>query len=152
MTSPRREARLTRALEDYLETILALAQAHGEVRVRDIAEARGVKAGSVSPALRRLAALGLVDYTRREFIGLTPEGTRAARRVTDRHRLLLRFLVEVLRVPAEEAEPVACAMEHSLTTGSMGQLVHFLEFLDTRPESRAFLAAFHTSLDRPPDP
>ncbi|MFH1467980.1 MAG: metal-dependent transcriptional regulator [Pseudomonadota bacterium] len=152
MTSERREPRLTRALEDYLETILALSQARGEVRVRDIAEAREVKAGSVSPALRRLAALGLVDYAQREFIGLTPEGAHLARRVTDRHRLLERFLVEVLQVPAAEAEPVACAMEHSLTPGSMRQLVRFLEFLDERPESRAFLDAFHASLPRPPEP
>jgi DtxR family Mn-dependent transcriptional regulator len=152
MSGARGEARLTRALEDYLETILVLVQTHGAVRVRDIAEARGVKAGSVSPALGRLAVLGLVDYTQREFIGLTPEGARRARRVADRHRLLLRFLVEVLRVPADEAEPVACAMEHSLTPGSMGRLVRFLEFLDTRPESRAFLAAFHAGLDHPSDP
>ncbi len=81
---------ITSSLEDYLETIYELQRDGREVRVRDIAEARGVKAGSVSPALRRLADQGLIDYTRRAHIGLTPLGERAAQRIHARHRLLER--------------------------------------------------------------
>ncbi len=137
---------LTRSLEDYLETIYALIRDQRVVRVRDIAEARGVKPGSVSPALRRLSALGLVDYTQRGHIGLTPQGERLARRVYARHRVLERLLGDVLLLPQQDAEPVACAMEHSLTPAAMDRLTLFLEYLEEHGEGRSFLADFHAWL------
>jgi DtxR family Mn-dependent transcriptional regulator len=126
-------ATISSPLEDYLETIYLLVQEHGFARVRDIARARDVKASSVSVALRKLAEVELVDYERREFIGLTSKGEATARRVLSRHRLLARFFEEVLRMPAEAASDQACAMEHSLTDEAMGRLVSFFEFLTNCP-------------------
>ncbi len=141
------QCQLTQSLEDYLETIYELIRDHGEARVRGIAEARGVKAGSVSPALRRLADLGLVDYAQREHIGLTPHGEVLARRIHARHRLLERLFQDVLLLPPEDAEPVACAMEHSLTPAAMDRLTQLLDYLQDHDDGRAFLAAFHRRLD-----
>jgi DtxR family Mn-dependent transcriptional regulator len=138
---------LSSSLEDYLETIYELHRDGREVRVRDIAEARGVKAGSVSPALRRLAQQGLIDYTRRAHIGLTPHGERAAQHIRARHRLLERLFREVLLLEDEQAEPVACAMEHHLTPATTARLRSLLTYLDQRSEGRAFLASFHAWLD-----
>ena len=56
MTSETTDLNLTAALEDYLETIYQLVRKQSFARVRDIAKARDVKAGSVSPALKRLLA------------------------------------------------------------------------------------------------
>jgi DtxR family Mn-dependent transcriptional regulator len=138
---------LTRALEDYLETIFELLRDRREARVRDIAEARGVKAGSVSPALRRLADQGLLDYTRRGQIGLTPQGERLARRIHARHRALEGLFGRVLAMDPSDAEPVACAMEHSLTPLAMDRLVRFLEFLEEHDQGRGFLEDFHRWLE-----
>jgi DtxR family Mn-dependent transcriptional regulator len=124
---------LSSSLEDYLETIYLLVQEHGFARVKDIAKARDVKAATVSVALRRLSESKLVDYTRREYIGLTPRGEEAARRVLSRHRLLTRFFLEVLRMSPQAAGDQACAMEHSLTDEAMDRLVRFFEFLGTCP-------------------
>jgi len=146
MTDSTAEPALTRSLEDYLETIYELLRDHREARVRDIAEARGVKAGSVSPALRRLADLGLVDYAQREHIGLTPLGEAAARKVYDRHRLLERLFQHVLQLPPADADPIACAMEHSLTPVAMARLERLLDLLDSHDDGRAFLEAFHARL------
>lgn len=137
---------LTRSLEDYLETIYQLLRDHQVARVRDIAEARGVKAGSVSPALRRLSEMGLVDYTQREHIGLTAQGELLARRVYARHRMLRRLFQDVLLLPSVDAEPVACAMEHSLTPLAMDRLVRFLDYLEECGEGQEFLVAFHAWL------
>ncbi len=145
MSEPRGE--LTAALEDYLEAIYALEQRHGAARVRDIAELRGVKAASVSPAMRRLADLGLVRYSRRSSIGLTPEGEQVARRIHARHLLLERLLGDVLRLPAADVEQAACAMEHNLTPRSRERLAQLLELLEGSPEGQAFLAAFHRELE-----
>lgn len=126
-------ARISSPLEDYLETIYLLVQEHGFARVRDIARARDVRAATVSVALRRLAESELVDYERREYIGLTPRGEEAARRVLARHRLLTRFFEEVLRMPAGAAGEQACAMEHGLTDEAMDRLARFFEFLGNCP-------------------
>lgn len=132
------------ALEDYLETIYLLMQEQPFARVRDIAKARDVKPGSVSPALKRLADLDLVKYVQREYVTLTSEGKQIARRVLSRHQLLTRFFTEVLELSSEEAERDACAMEHSLSNEAMDGFARFFEFLsacrNTRPD---FLARFH---------
>ena len=129
---------LTQALEDYLLTIYQFAQSQGFVRVKDIVNVRQVKAGSVSPAMRRLSELGLVEYVQREYIKLTAEGERQARRIFSRHELLLRFFCEILQMDREAAESEACAMEHSLSETAMDRLVTFFEFLHVCPN--AFLS------------
>jgi DtxR family transcriptional regulator, Mn-dependent transcriptional regulator len=134
---------LSSCLEDYLETIFELVCERKVARVRDIAEARSVKAASVSPALRRLATLGLIEYQEREYIGLTPLGEVAARRVLARHHVLTNFLGEVLGMPREAASADACAMEHSLSDVGMNYLVRFLEYLRMCPEATEFVTMFH---------
>jgi len=138
------ELALTPALEDYLETIFALVRETGMARVRDIASARGVKAGSVSPALARLAALGLVRYARREYVSLPGQGEAEARRVTARHTVLTHFFQEVLQLPVAVAERDACAIEHSLSDETMDRLVRLFEFLRSCPQGRdSFVDRFH---------
>ena len=87
---------LSSSLEDYLETVFELVRDRKVARVKDIAKARGVRAASVTPAMHRLAHLGLIDYAEREYIVLTPAGEKMARRVYARHRVLQRFFREVL--------------------------------------------------------
>jgi DtxR family Mn-dependent transcriptional regulator len=120
-------------LEDYLETIYLLVQEHGFARVKDIAKARDVKAATVSVALRKLAESELVEYERREYIGLTSKGEEAARRILTRHRLLTRFFEEVLKMSPHAASEQACAMEHSLTDEAMDRMVSFFELLGCCP-------------------
>ncbi len=135
---------LTGALEDYLETIYRLVAVHSFARVRDIAKERNVKAGSVSPALKRLSDMGLVRYERREYVTLTPTGEQAARKVYARHRLLTRFFENVLQMDHETAEAEACAMEHSLSDEGMDRFTRFFEFLGTCPHGASeFLQRFH---------
>lgn len=134
---------LSSSLEDYLETIFELVRKHKVARVRDIAEARSVKAGSVTPALRKLAGLGLIEYQEREYIGLTPAGEFAARRVLSRHQALTHFLGGVLGMPAENVSADACAMEHSLSDVGMNHLVRFLEYLRMCPEAGRLVEQFH---------
>lgn len=135
---------LTGALEDYLETIYRLLRDKRVARVRDIAQARSVKPGSVSPALRRLADLGLVEYVQREYVGLTPAGERQARRVYARHRVLTRFFSEILGLEQAAAEDQACVMEHGLRDEAMERLVRLFEYLTICPNRPPdLIEAFH---------
>jgi DtxR family transcriptional regulator, Mn-dependent transcriptional regulator len=134
---------LTGALEDYLETVFELVRDRKLARIRDIAKARSVKSGSVSPAMRRLADLGLVNYIEREYIDLTADGERLARRIYAKHQVLNRFFQKILKMPPAAALENACAMEHSLSDDAMDHLVRFFEFLDRCPEGGRFLERFH---------
>jgi DtxR family Mn-dependent transcriptional regulator len=141
VTSP---ADLTPALEDYLETIYDLVRTRKVARVKDIAAARDVKAGSVSPAMRRLADLGLIRYHQREYIDLTEAGEVAARRVMSRHRILQRFFREVLRMEEGAADREACSIEHNLSNDAMDRLVRLFEFMQACPEGKvSFVDRFH---------
>ncbi len=139
---PNPGADLSQALEDYLETVFLLVKEQGFARVRDIADARDVKAASVSPAMSRLARLGLIQYVRREYITLTPLGEQVARRIYARHQVMTRFFVEVLKVPRAVAQQDACAMEHSLSPRVMDAMARFLEFMELCPEGTVLLEQY----------
>ena len=126
---------LSGSLEDYLETVFLLLQKQKIARVKDIAKARDVKAGSVSQALKRLSELGLVDYVQREYVCLTEHGEKQARRVFAKHQLLKKFFEGILQMSADAAEREACAIEHSLSAEGMERLVRFFEFLATCPDT-----------------
>jgi len=126
-------AALTPAMEDYLQAILALSAEGGVARARDIASAMKVSRPSVTGALRQLAGHGLVNYKPYELITLTPEGTEAAKRVSRRHDVLLRFLHGGLGVAKETAQRDACRIEHGLSRETAERLVAFMEFLEERP-------------------
>ncbi len=135
---------LTPALEDYLETIYLLIRDKKLARVRDIAEQRCVKPGSVVPALKRLSSLGLVRYEQREFIDLTPDGEMLARRTLTRHELLRRFFEEILQISPDNARGDACAMEHYLSDEGVDRLTRFFEFMIRCPQgSSDFLDRLH---------
>lgn len=131
--------RLTGSLEDYLETIYDLLREHKVARVKDIARLRGVKPGSVSPAMRRLAALGLIRYEQREFIDLTTKGEARARQVVARHQILSTFFRDILQMSPRAADEDACAMEHTLSTEAMDRLARLVEVLESDPDLGATL-------------
>jgi len=144
MNSSALDQPLGKSLEDYLETVYELVRDNKVARVKEIADRRQVKPGSVTPAMKRLAELGLVRYAQHEFIDLTPAGEEEARRILARHQLLTRFLVEVLDMPVEAAERDACALEHGLSDEGTERLARFFEFLKgCGTVSRDFLDRFH---------
>jgi len=124
---------LSGSLEDYLETIYQLVRTQKVARVKDIARLRGVKPGSVSPAMRRLATLGLIRYEQREFIDLTADGEARARRVVARHEILGTFFRDILQMSPRAADKDACAMEHTLSTEAMDRLARLVEVLKSEP-------------------
>ena len=90
------------ALLEYLD-------AHGALRVSDIAACHGVDVSSVTPRLKRLEGAGLVTRervpsdARASLIDITPEGARALESVHAARR-------EVLRQALDGADPERVAM------------------------------------------
>lgn len=126
---------LSSSIEDYLEAILALSEIDPQdqsVRVTDIAERLQIAKPSVTAALNVLKEKGLVTQERYGKVFLTPEGRKRALVVQRRHRVLRKFLVDVLGVGEKVAENDACLMEHAVSAETMEKLIEFLE--NTVPE------------------
>ncbi len=104
------------AREDYLKTIFHLAGEKGHMaRTAGVAEHLGVSKPSVSAMLKRLAEEGLVDYSPRRGVRLTPTGREATLRVIRRHRLLETFMVQILGLDWSEVHEEAEVLEHHLS-------------------------------------
>ena len=108
-------ARLGRSAEDYLEAIGMLSKPDGSAQPRAIAEHLGVRMPSVTAALKKLAAEGLITYAPYAPVQLTDRGRAYAERVITAHRTLQRFMREAAGLSEERAEQAACQMEHFLT-------------------------------------
>ena len=103
---------LTSSLEDYLEAIWMTSLKKKVVRVKDIVEHLGVKAASVVEAMSNLREKGLVIQEKYGYIELTPNGNKIAKNIYKKHKILSRFLKEVLDVEKETAADDACRIEH----------------------------------------
>lgn len=106
--------RLSENVEMYLETIYVLTEGGAVARTKDIASEWKVSQPSATEMVQKLAAAGFVHYEPYRGASLTPEGLVLGRAVIRKHRLLERFLVDVVGVPREAAEDPACAMEHAI--------------------------------------
>ena len=94
---------LSESLQDYLEAVYFLVQRNRVARMRDIAAMLSVGKSSVTGAVQALAQRGLVNYGPYQFITLTEAGKAAGRDLVSRHKILKRFLMEVLGVREAEA-------------------------------------------------
>jgi DtxR family Mn-dependent transcriptional regulator len=103
---------LSENVEMYLETIYVLTEKGALARTRDIAHDWKVSQPSATEMVQKLAAQGYVAYEPYKGASLTPAGMEIGRQVIRKHRLLERFLVDIVKVPIEEAEESACKMEH----------------------------------------
>jgi DtxR family Mn-dependent transcriptional regulator len=108
------KGRLSENVEMYLETIYVLTEGGAVARTKDIASEWKVSQPSATEMVQKLAAAGFLHYEPYKGASLTPEGQAIGRGVIRKHRLLERFLVDVVGVPRESAEEPACAMEHAI--------------------------------------
>ncbi|WP_058484997.1 metal-dependent transcriptional regulator [Defluviitalea phaphyphila] len=101
--------------ENYLETILILKQKKGSVRSIDVARELGFSKPSVSRAMGILKESGHIKIDSSGEIILTEKGLNKANDIYERHKLLTKFLVDVIGVKKEIAENDACKMEHIIS-------------------------------------
>jgi DtxR family Mn-dependent transcriptional regulator len=124
---------LSESLEDYLEAIMHIEEEKRAARPKDIALHLGVSPPSVTAALQNLGSRGLVNYHPYDLVTLTPRGRRIARDVIRRHEGLRRFFIDILRIDEDEADRVACDMEHSVPPQVMDRLLTFIDFIADSP-------------------
>lgn len=109
-----RAARSAAMFEDYAELIDDLLRTSGEARATDIAKRLGVSHPTVVKTIGRLKREGLAESRPYRGVFLTPAGAALARRVRDRHHLVVAVLL-ALGVPADAAEADAEGIEHHVS-------------------------------------
>lgn len=101
--------------ENYLETILILANRIGNVRSIDIARELNFSKPSVSRAVGVLHKDGYINVNEDGYITFTDKGRTLATAIYERHNILTEFLQKVAGVSPETAEEDACRIEHYIS-------------------------------------
>lgn len=101
--------------ENYLETILLIANEKDRVRSIDIAKKLNYSKPSVSRAVKLLKESGYIEIHGSGDIHLTTIGLDTANAIYERHRLLTDFLMKVAGVNHSIAESDACKIEHIIS-------------------------------------
>ncbi|MDP8257878.1 MAG: metal-dependent transcriptional regulator [Candidatus Aadella gelida] len=140
--------KLSSNMEDYLEAIAYLREKNKVARVKDISDLLQVKASSVSAAIDNLSKRDLVVHERYGYVQLTPVGEKMARDIAGKHKILVKFLTEILSIDPEIAGEDACKMEHSISSQTFEKLTKFMEFIETAPvkDKPEWLKAFNCYL------
>jgi DtxR family transcriptional regulator, Mn-dependent transcriptional regulator len=121
------DVRLTPSSEDYLEAIYRLAVGGNSVRSVDLANKLEVSKASVNKAISILKGAGMIEQEHYGEIILTQLGRDYGESVCGRHRMLLRFLVDILGVDPATAEHEACEMEHAISNDTMDKWIDFIK-------------------------
>ena len=79
-----------------------------------LAESLGVSPGTVTAAVKKLAERGLVEHQPYHGVELTKPGRKAAVSAIRRHRIVERFLADMLGYAWNEADRLAGSFEHEL--------------------------------------
>lgn len=137
--------KLTSNIEDYLEAIIMLQKKNKVVRVRDISRKMGLSMPSVCAAMKVLSNKGLVNHEKYGYVELTRQGANLGERIYDSHKILIKFLKEILNTDARTAEQDACRIEHGISGNTVKRLIAFVKFVETcpHPEGADWLRSFN---------
>jgi DtxR family Mn-dependent transcriptional regulator len=105
----------TVAEEEYLQVMFWLMEAEMAITAANISRAMQLSAPTVHEMVKRLEADGYVIRAMDKSLSFTPEGLKEAETITRRHRMIERFLTDVLDIPWDEVHEEAERLEHAMS-------------------------------------
>lgn len=105
----------TVAEEEYLQTMFWLEEAGLAITGANIARAMQLSPPTVHEMIGRLERDGYVSRREDKSLEFTAEGHEHASAVVRRHRLIERFLTDVLGIPWDEVHEEAERLEHAMS-------------------------------------
>ncbi len=120
-------------VEEYLELLYKLSPNGERVSTSMISENLKIAPASATQMLKKLADNDYVEYSPYKGAVLTENGLKIAKKITRKHRLLERFLCDILKIKSDKIHDQACEMEHVLSDDAERALCHLLEQPDTCP-------------------
>ena len=120
-----------KSTQDYLKAIYSQAKKQDLVSNNEISQKLNVAPASVTEMLKKLAQDGYIQYSPYHGSTLTEKGLKEAQKITRKHRLLEKFLSDVLHIGKDKVHNQACQMEHVLSDEAEESLCRLLEHPDT---------------------
>jgi len=105
----------TVAEEDYLQTLYWLFEAGLPMTGANVARAMQLSAPTVHEMIGRLERDGYIVRDADRTIDFTESGREHAERIVSRHRMIERFLTDVVGVPWDDVHEEAEHLEHAMT-------------------------------------
>ena len=105
----------TAAEEEYLESLFWLYEAGLPMTGANLARAMQLSAPTVHEMLGRLQRDGYIARSPERAIEFTDSGREHAERLVSRHRMIERFLTDVVGVPWDDVHEEAEHLEHAMT-------------------------------------
>ena len=105
---------LSKSEREALKAIYRRTRDGSDAHTGDLADALKVTPGTVTATVKRLADRGLADHKLYKGVELTAEGRRVAVAAIRRHRIVERFLADMLGYAWNEADRLAASFEHEL--------------------------------------
>jgi DtxR family Mn-dependent transcriptional regulator len=125
--------------EEYLEALYTLTQDGQTATTTDISKRLNIAPASVTEMVKKLAGKGYVVYSPYQGVTLTRQGFEIAEKMTRKHRLLERFLHDVLKIGNDKVHREACEMEHALSDEAERALCQTLKAPGTCPDDRRII-------------
>jgi DtxR family Mn-dependent transcriptional regulator len=105
----------TVAEDEYLQTLYWLYEAGLPMTGANVARAMQLAAPTVHEMIGRLQRDGYITRAGDKSIDFTELGERHAAEIVSRHRLIERFLTDVLGIPWDEVHEEAERLEHAMS-------------------------------------
>ena len=127
-------------IEEYLEVLYRNGSNGEQVSTTQLSKDLEIAPGSVTQMLKKLEKLGYILYVPYKGAVLTPEGMKIAQKITRKHRILEKFLKDVLKIKDENIHEQACEMEHTLSDEAERALCAMLNNPDVCPDNNVIPA------------
>jgi DtxR family Mn-dependent transcriptional regulator len=108
-------ASATVAEEEYLQTLFWLQEAKLPMTGANVARAMQLSAPTVHEMVGRLERDGYITRGSDKAISFTENGLQHAEEIVRRHRLIERFLTDILGIPWDEVHEEAERLEHAMS-------------------------------------
>jgi DtxR family Mn-dependent transcriptional regulator len=109
------EHQVTAAEQEYLESLFWLYEAGLPMSGANLARAMQLSAPTVHEMLGRLERDGFIERTDGRKIQFTGTGREQAEQIVGRHRMIERFLTDVVGVPWDDVHEEAEKLEYAMT-------------------------------------
>ena len=119
-------ANLSEAQEDYLKHIFLIEEVRDSVPTQLLSDSLGLKPGSVTGMIKKLAGVNLVTYQRYKGVRLTDTGKKIALEIIRHHRLIELYLSEALGYSWDEVHDEAEKLEHVISEDFEARISEFL--------------------------
>lgn len=134
------DGKISENIEEYLEVLYRNGSNREQVSTTKLSDELGIAPGSVTQMLKKLENLGYIKYTPYKGASLTDDGMKIAQKITRKHRILEKFLRDILKVKEENIHSQACEMEHALSDEAERAICTMLHNPDLCPDNNVIPA------------